>query len=468
MFRNLTCAVSWLAAISLSSLLAPGQDAADPPGDPVGTAAQRQLVQQLGDASYRVRHEAARNLARQESAAKDVLTQALTDSDPEIRSRAQLLLDRLLQEVRAEDSVDRIADPVPSAAQRKLVQQLGAPTFSMREQAADKLRSQGAAGKAALVEALHDPDFEIRWQVRRVLNCVEEDEFEARLEAFIADVDGNEQFSLPGWKRFRDLVGSGRDARKMFVQMTRSEAALLSAYEEKSPELSEFFAARSSWLQSNCTSGNSDPRLIPQTMATLLLIGSDKTVKDHSRGLSPVYQLLSQTAVRQSISPRTHPSILRTLLEEWTTSTASSGSSYGMMVALKYDLEETGLQQATQLLERKITSTSTLHYAIIILGRFGGEQHIRLLKPLLENKTVCHRWSNTQLKKNGTIDVQVRDAALVVLLRMTGTDPGKFGFNLLRDNPETLYYVYTFGFIEEEEREAAHAKWAAESDADEG
>ena len=49
---------------------------------------------------------------------------------------------------------------------------------------------------------------------------------------------------------------------------------------------------------------------------------------------------------------------------------------------------------------------------------------------LLKDKKVCHKWSNQQLKKTGTIDVQVRDAALVVLLRMTGKDPAEFGFNL--------------------------------------
>ena len=48
---------------------------------------------------------------------------------------------------------------------------------------------------------------------------------------------------------------------------------------------------------------------------------------------------------------------------------------------------------------------------------------------------------------------------------MMGRDPAKYGFKLLRENPETLYYVYTFGFIEDEEREAAHAKWANESKA---
>ena len=58
-------------------------------------------------------------------------------------------------------------------------------------------------------------------------------------------------------------------------------------------------------------------------------------------------------------------------------------------------------------------------------------------------------------------------AAVVVLLRLTGKDPAKYGFNLLKENAETLYYTYTFGFVDDEEREVAHTKWATESNADE-
>jgi len=367
----------------------------------------------------------------------------------------------------AQDAADRPGEPDSTAAQRELVQQLGDPSFFTRERAAEELASQGMTAKTVLMEAMKDPDLEISWRARRILNRVLQDAFEARLAAFIADVDGTRQHGLPGWKRFRDLVGDRREAREMFAQMMRVEGVLLSAYEKQAPEMPELFAARVTWLQSHAASRDSDARVVsPEVLAALLFIGSDETVKDHSRGVSPLYQLLSQPAVMQSIGTQAQTPILRALLKKWVTCAASSGSTYGMKLALKYNLKETGLLQATKLLERGTTSSSTLHYAMITVGRFGGEEHVRLLTPLLENKTVCHRWSNRALKKEGTINVEVRDAALVVLLRLKGKDPAEYGFKLLQDNPETLYYVYTFGFVDDEEREAAHAKWAADSKAD--
>jgi len=366
-----------------------------------------------------------------------------------------------------QDAADRPGEADSRAALRELVRQLGDPSFYTRERASEALASQGVAAKAVLTEALEDPDLEIRTRARHILRRVLHDAFEARLAAFVADVEGTRQHDLPGWKSFRDLVWEGRNARELFAQMTRYEGALLSAYEEQALDLPKLFAARVACLQSQAGSGSSDPRAAPRpSLAALLLIGCDKTAKDHSQGVSQLYSLLCKSAVTQSIGTPAQPPVLRTLLEKWVAGAASGESRYGMTLALKYNLKETGLQRATKLLQRGSTSSSQLHYAIITVGRFGGEEHVRLLTPLLANKTVCHRWSNRALKKEGTINVEVRDAALVVLLLLSGKDPQQYGFNLLRENPETLYYVYTFGFVDDEEREAAHAKWAAESKTD--
>lgn len=464
--RSAACVAMGFVAISFFPPAAQGQDSSGRSGEPASTVALRQWVQQLGDASYKVRDEAANKLFRQGQAAEEILTEASADPDPEIQSRARLILDRIRQAKPPDSVALPSADPEPPATHRELVQRLGDASFFTRERAAEELESLGVAGKAALVEALNDPDFEIRWRARQILSRVLQDEFEARLAAFVADVGGKQQLVLPGWRRFQDLVGDDRDTRRMFAQMTRAEGELLAAYEQQSPQLPELLSARTAWLQLNCTGGNSATRSVsPASVATVLLLGLDDAAQDESPSMSPLYQLLSQDATKQSITAGAHASILRILLNKWVTSASGTGSTYGMMLALKYDLKETGLAQATKTIDEGTTSSSALHYAVIAVGRFGGDEHIPLVRPLLDNKTVCHRWSNQALKKDGTINVEVRDAALVVLLRLQGKDPSQYGFNLLRENAETLYYVYTFGFINDEQREAAHAKWAAESGA---
>ncbi|MBC8870434.1 MAG: hypothetical protein H8E44_13510 [Planctomycetes bacterium] len=375
-----------------------------------------------------------------------------------------LVLGLSTRAVGAEDTADRLVDPQPTAAQRELVQQLGDSTYVVRDAAEKKLVSQGLAAKGVLMEALNDADLEVRIRVHHILACVLQSELEARLTAFIDDAEGKEDHGLPGWKRYKDAVGGDRDARKLFAEMVRSEASLLSACEKGSAELPQLFAFRVASLQPNVAGGiNQTNEIPPQTMATLLLIGSDKAVGQNSLGMSQLYSLLNQQPVQQAITGGKHTSVLVKLLEEWVTSGTSTTSHYGMMLALKYDLQKAALQQAKKIISQRTTSTSMLQYAIIAIGKYGGEEHIPLLKSLLENKTVCHTWSNQALKKNGSIKIEVRDVALVILLRLLGKDPAQYGFKLLRESPDTLYYVYTFGFIEDKEREAAHAKWTEES-----
>ncbi len=368
----------------------------------------------------------------------------------------------------AEEAADQFVDAEPTEAQRKLVQQLGDSSYAAREAAAKRLVSQGLAAKGVLMEALSDGDLEIRIRVHHILACVRQSELDARLAEFIADVHGEEDHGLPGWDPYKELVGGGRDARRLFVEMIRTEDSLLTAYEKGSDELPQLFAVRVASLQPHIIGGSNQTNEIPpETMATLLLIGADKISAQNSLVTSQLYSLLNHPTAHLTITTGKHSSILIELLEEWVTSGNSMMSHYGMTLALKYNLRKAGLQQAKKIISQsqRTTSSSMLQYAIIAVGKYGDEEHIPLLKSLLDNKTVCHTWSNQALKKDGSIKIQVRDVALAIILHMTGRDPAKFGFKLLRENPETLYYVYTFGFIEEEEREAAHAKWAEESKA---
>jgi len=162
-----------------------------------------------------------------------------------------LVLGLSTRAVGAEDTADQLVTPQPTAAQRELVQQLGDSSYTVRDAAEKKLVSQGLAAKGVLVEALDDADLEIRIRVHHILACVLQSELEARLTAFIDDAEGKEDHGLPGWKRYKDAVGGGRDARKLFVEMVRSEASLLAACEKGSAELPQLFAFRVASLQPN-------------------------------------------------------------------------------------------------------------------------------------------------------------------------------------------------------------------------
>ena len=73
------------------------------------------------------------------------------------------------------------------------------------------------------------PDPETRAAARRLISLIDRSEFHRRLEAFAADTDGRQGLTMPGWDAYRMLVGGDADDRALFVEIQRSEPALLTA-----------------------------------------------------------------------------------------------------------------------------------------------------------------------------------------------------------------------------------------------
>ena len=107
MFRNVSYALSWVVLTSLSLPQASAQDAATPSGGGEATAAQRALVQQLGDPSLHTRQQAEKKLSGQGASVEAALMEALTAPDAEIRRRARAILTRVRADAPAEDAAVR-------------------------------------------------------------------------------------------------------------------------------------------------------------------------------------------------------------------------------------------------------------------------------------------------------------------------------------------------------------------------
>ena len=132
----------------------------------------------------------------------------------------------------------------PDAA--ALVEQLGDDSFEVRQRASEQLAAMGLAAQEALTAGLRDPDAEIRRRCRWLLQDVLEADYDRRLKAFLADDEGEQDHDLPGWKRYRESVGTDKVARELFVKMQQAEPGLMiSAAAGKEAAV----GARSPWME---------------------------------------------------------------------------------------------------------------------------------------------------------------------------------------------------------------------------
>lgn len=362
---------------------------------------------------------------------------------------------------------------------KSLVSQLGAKSYTKREQARQELLEIGIAAKPALAWGMKHDDLEIRLGAHRIMIQIMQYDFDARIEAFLNDSGTDGTHDLPGWPLFRKQVGDTQTTRRLYADMLRAENDLITAVGRNDTSLEQLLIDRIQYLTSSRAIINGQrPTLTGATLATILFAGIEAR-KSPSTGpmtqtvslsTSRIYSILNYTATRQAILQGAYSSQIKQLLSGWIDRLSDSqeqyGWSYAMQLALKFDLREQGPKVARKVLKNPGTTSSSIPYAAIVLGRFGTAEDIKELEPHLYDTQVFHTWSNRQLKKE-PIRIQVRDAVLAMIIRLNGEDPAAYGFKLLQADETTIYKVYTLGFLEDSERDAALTKWKTRNDKDE-
>lgn len=352
----------------------------------------------------------------------------------------------------------RQAAPPPYA---QLVRQLGSPSFRVRESAAYGLQQAGLAAKPALLLGLKDPDLEIRMEAHRLLTQILEQDFERKLASFLKDGDPQVAAELPAWKRFSVWLGRERKQRALYVDMLRHELPLLSGLDhmKDADGLRHALLERFKELTSTSQPDGSRENISPASVATLLFVTAQPEMEADSIIEARVYLLLSKSTIKHYLLVGPQSVMLLQLVDKWLVHAIKDRPSYyALRITLAFNRKQIGAKLGRAALANAESVASVLGYAAIAVAKFGGREDIGCLVPHLDNTTVCHTWSNTRLKKE-PIRIEVRDIVLAMLIRMTGQDPKEYGFKLLVPDPDTIYRIYTFGFLSDEERDQTLDKW---------
>ena len=107
------------------------------------------------------------------------------------------------------------------------------------------------------------------------------------------------------------------------------------------------------------------------------------------------------------------------------------------------------------------TAPHMRQYAVLVVGRFGGPEHIAQLEPLLEDSAVCAQQQMTANKVVTIVETQIRDVVLAVMVHLSDQKLPDFGFARAQANAMVLYNTASLGFAKAEDREAALRKWQA-------
>ncbi|MBL8795010.1 MAG: hypothetical protein JNM56_13960 [Planctomycetia bacterium] len=347
----------------------------------------------------------------------------------------------------------------PPAAEHEraveLVRQLGSQSFNAREEASKKLMQLGRPAKQALLDGAKSLDLEVRTRCEQLLVDVLAADLKARVDAFIADKDGKVEHDLPGWKRYRELVGKDAGSRELFAEMCRAHSRLLDEADADPKAMGQKYLqeAQAMYQQIYQPAVGQRRQLTLADVATMLFIATDPEVPVPDQARSFTVNLLYQPAFNNAVrnGPRTEQA--RKLLGAWIAQAQGQSAVQTLNLAIQFGLKE-GLVLALKLIESKDFANGM---AITAVGKLGNKEHVPVLEKLLDNKTVV---MNVNLNnKQGT--TEVRDVALAVLIHLTGQQIKDYGYEFYRfpNNDQIFHATAYLAFAEQAKRDAAQQKW---------
>ena len=365
----------------------------------------------------------------------------------------------------AADPTGAVAATLHQAAEStidELILQLGAPSFSQREEASRQLQRRGIETQPQLILALDHSDAEIRQRVRRVLRQIIEEDFRQRTAAFAAGHALDDQRQLPGWILFRGIAGDGADARSLYLSAIKSEPVLLESLNQDSVYAA--FAVRSradslyTYLIRNPTMQGvvSNRQAANGNVAALLLAVANPSFDFDDQTGQKIFQLMQHSGYTQHLVPSSNQHAARRLAGQFIRRSADTSLAYqSLWLSMQCDLKE-GLVPAETIIRRGERQPYVMQNAILAVGKLGGLEHLELLKPLLEDETPV----DDRVRKGG-FEPQVRDVALAVTMHLHGRNPKAYGFTKITSNLQTVFQPNTMGFDQQQQRDAAFKKWEA-------
>lgn len=359
-------------------------------------------------------------------------------------------------------------DSVAMRAER-LIDALGSPEFTTREAAAAELMTMGATARDALAGALRHRDLEVQLRARQILARIRDGEFQQRIARFLSEVGSDTEYDLPGWTYYREIVGDERETREFFASMLEDESDVLESVERELATLGSVISERAKWFQSRSARGGYQAAEVnTSNMGALLLagcrlqqIGDDQSSPQPQNQLvsSQLYSLLNNSNARGAVLGGRGSKQVQMLLETWIrTSSGTTTAYYGLNLTLQYGLKEVGREIALKSLDNGSLPSSIASHAVTVLGRFGTAADIPTLEKRFQDETVCHTWSNRRIQKE-PIRIQTRDVALAMAVHLSKQDIKEYGYEFANPNTQTVYDIYTLGFLSDKKREAAFAMW---------
>lgn len=327
------------------------------------------------------------------------------------------------------------ATDAPRATAQQLVAQLGDASFEQRERANRQLLEFGLEARAALDEGMRHPDAETAFRCRRLWD-------EVRF--------------LAGWQQASLIVGDSPAARALYDKMFLADPVLWYQLAENPGPTDGLFPERRARLEQAVKQAQVPAVLLEGTLANAFYFGLLAKQANPQQQLERLDDLLRFGTSRQALKD---DQVLGDLWGLWAKATdmgmESDGPALDRLLGALQNNRPQARDIARNMLAEERIPAGQRQYALLTLAKFKNPADDEVIQKWLNDSSPL----DTLFSRGIVIKSQLRDVALAATIYRAGQDPGAFGFEYAKPDPNTLYSPSTLGFKNEEERAQAVKNW---------
>ena len=370
-----------------------------------------------------------------------------------------VLLVGVAHDVLAEEAV---SDEV---AVESLIKDLSAPRFVVRQRAMNRLVAIGADAISGLNVAIREGNRETRFRAGRVLDAVEQNVFQQKLEQFIKAGVGDVNVNLPSWKAFCAMIPETAESRRVFAQISRAEPRLCRSIENGAAYAGKEIDRRCAAIQVALQENRMNTVALGSIAGLLFAAGIDD-VKMNRYSVKTIFGLCNQATfsgqlrVRSNTGVYTYPTdtnanIMRELFAGCLMHCESWDAQMAFSLAMNLNIPQC-LPRALELVRDKQTPCHVMQTVMIAIAMFGDKDDIPVLELRVDDKSFC---GVTQRINNVQYQTQLRDVAIAAMLILAKEDPKRYGFPRILVNASGQFSYGRVGFTDDEARGKTRAKW---------
>lgn len=312
-----------------------------------------------------------------------------------------------------------VADDRPVKADadtiKKLIADLGADEFSIREAATEQLAKIGLPAFKAVEAVVLHPDREVRYRAERVLGRIRQTDLQRRLEAFLAGKEADDDYQLPGWSRFKKSFDDSDSARRIFVDLTKSDPEMLQTLETNPKGVAELFSARIAQNQQLMQFGGvNNLQLNFGQVAMLVFIAGEDDITLNTNHNTMVFNYCNQPAFADTVTNNTRGELPKKMLSRLILKSEDFAAYSAMSLARRFQMKE-GLVCAEKILKAN-RQPHMASMALTTIAAMGDESHLPQVEKLFTDTNLV---TQMQEKDKVMVKVEVRDSALAAAVLLT-------------------------------------------------